>query len=94
MTKIMEDLAEWQQTYESGWLAHYRATGEMDWKRYNRPRNEAAPAGPGINLARSRLTLVTSAGSYLKGEQEPFVTQRAQQAPANHVGMAKRVHVV
>ena len=37
-----------------------------------RPRNAQAPAGKGIDLASSRLLLITSSGAYLKDEQEPF----------------------
>ncbi|MFQ5611101.1 MAG: glycine/sarcosine/betaine reductase selenoprotein B family protein [Anaerolineae bacterium] len=74
---ILENLEQWQAEYEGGWLAHYRATGEMDWKRYNRPKNSAAPAGPGIDLGRSRLALISSAGGYLGRSQEPFNTDKA-----------------
>lgn len=76
--KILENLEQWQTEYEQGWLAHYRKTGEMDFKNlYNRPKNKTAPAGPGINLARSRLALISSAGGYLRESQEPFSTDRA-----------------
>lgn len=75
--EILENLAQWQTEYEQGWLAHYRETGEMDWERYNRPKNKIAPAGPGINLAKSRLALISSAGGYLSQSQEPFSTNKA-----------------
>jgi hypothetical protein len=74
---ILENLEQWQTEYEQGWLAHYRETGEMDWKRYNRPKNGTAPAGPGVDLAGSRLALISSAGGYLRESQEPFSTDRA-----------------
>jgi hypothetical protein len=74
---ILENLEQWQAEYEQGWLAHYRETGEMDFRRrYNRPRNKTAPAGPGIDLTKSRLMLITSAGSYLRQSQEPFNTHK------------------
>ncbi len=75
--KVLDDVEQWQAEYESGWLAHYRETGEMDWRRYNRPRNSSAPAGPGVVLSSSRLLLITSAGAYLPSSQEPFVTERS-----------------
>jgi D-proline reductase (dithiol) PrdB len=75
--KILEDLAQWKTEYEQGWLAHYQTTGEFDWKRYNRPKNSAAPAGPGVDLSQSRLALISSAGAYLRGSQEPFITDHA-----------------
>jgi hypothetical protein len=75
--KILEDLEQWKAEYERGWLAHYRATGEFDWKRYNRPKNSTAPAGPGVELSQSRLALISSAGAYLRDSQEPFNTDLA-----------------
>jgi hypothetical protein len=74
---ILENIAQWQTEYEQKWLAHYRATGEMDWRRYNRPKNMTAPAGPGIDLSRSRLGLISSAGAYLPDSQAPFVTEKS-----------------
>jgi len=76
--EILENLEQWQIEYEQGWLAHYRKTGEMDFKNlYNRPKNKVAPSGPGVDLARSRMTLISSAGGYLRATQEPFSTNRA-----------------
>lgn len=70
--EILENPAQWQAEYEQGFLAHFRKTGETNWKLYNRPRNSRAPSGRGIVLSRSRLLLITSAGSYLRGEQPPY----------------------
>jgi hypothetical protein len=76
--EILENLEQWQTEYEQGWLAHYRETGEMDWKnRYKRPKNKTAPSGPGVDLTQSRLMLISSAGGYLGDSQEPFSTNRA-----------------
>lgn len=69
---ILENREEWLASYRAGWLAHYMETGELSWKIYNRPRNQQAPAGPGIDLSTSRLVLISSAGSYLRDEQTPF----------------------
>jgi D-proline reductase (dithiol) PrdB len=76
--KILEDLAQWKTEFEQGWLAHYRETGEFDFKIYNRPKNKTSPAGPGIDLSQSRLTLISSAGGYLPESQKPFSTNKAQ----------------
>lgn len=73
--EILENIETWRETFEKGWLAHLKATGEVDWKRYSHPRNSEAPAGEGVRLASSRLVLITSSGAYLKGSQEPFDTQ-------------------
>lgn len=70
--EILEDLEQWRADFERGWLAHYLETGEFDWKRYNRPKNKTAPAGPGVDLSRSRLALIPSAGGYLHQSQQPF----------------------
>lgn len=75
--KILEDLQQWKADYEQGWLAHYQETGEFNWKIYNRPKNNTAPSGPGIDLSQSRLALISSAGGYLKSSQQPFNTEFA-----------------
>jgi hypothetical protein len=70
--EILENLEQWKADYQAGFLAHYRATGDVDFRVYPRIHNAAAPAGPAVDLARSRLMLVSSAGLYLCGTQEPF----------------------
>jgi len=75
--EILENMDQWQADFEQGWLAHYQATGEFDWTRYNRPRNNSAPSGPGIELSKSRLALITTAGGYLPASQEPFDAENA-----------------
>jgi hypothetical protein len=75
--KVLDDIGQWQATYEERWLAHYRETGEMNWRIYNRPTNGEAPAGPGVELSASRLLLITSSGAYLPDSQEPFVTEKS-----------------
>ena len=75
--EILEDLAGWKAEYEQRWLAHYKETGEMDWRNlYNRPKNQTAPSGAGIDLSQSRLMLITSAGSYLQDSHKPFNTNK------------------
>lgn len=69
---ILDDRAQWEAEYRAGWLGHFQTTGEQDWKRYKRPTNLQAPAGPGVDLAHSRLMLITSSGAYLRGAQMPF----------------------
>lgn len=72
--EILEQRDEWLAAYRAGWLAQYEATGEFNWKIYNRPRNSVAPSGPAVDLSNSRLILITSAGGYLHDEQRPFDT--------------------
>lgn len=59
--EILENMEAWRAAYEQGWLAHYQTTGETNWKLYVRARNSQAPAGPGIELSRSRLALLIPA---------------------------------
>ena len=72
MPEIFDGREEWQAHYEGGWLAHYRASGEIDWSLYPRPRNREAVGAPGVNLRESRLLFVTSAGAYLPASQPAF----------------------
>ncbi|TES92327.1 MAG: hypothetical protein E3J88_01210 [Anaerolineales bacterium] len=69
---IIENPLEWLKDFHQGFLAHLEKTGELDWKKYVRPRNRLAPSGGGIDLAASRLMLISSAGGYLPANQEPF----------------------
>ena len=70
--EILENRDQWLADFREGWLAHYQQTGTIDWKRYPRPKNSVAPAGPGIDLSTSRLMLISSAGVYLPDHQRPF----------------------
>lgn len=69
---VLENRDQWFAEYQRGWLAHFNRTGELDWKRYNRPANRQVPAGQGVDLKSARLMLISSAGSYLRGRQQPF----------------------
>jgi hypothetical protein len=69
---ILEHKIQWQQQYRDNFLEHYHRTGSLDWKLYPHPRNIQAPPGPGVDPSASRLMLISSAGGYLPGEQEPF----------------------
>ncbi|MEM7126542.1 MAG: glycine/sarcosine/betaine reductase selenoprotein B family protein [Chloroflexota bacterium] len=70
--QILEKRDAWLAEFEDGWLKKYNETGEIVWDLYNLPRNQEAPAGKGVDLSQSRLLLISSAGGYLKGKQEPF----------------------
>lgn len=72
MIEILENKEQWSEEFRSGWLAHYEETGISNWRIYNRPTNELTPGLPGIKLNESRLMLISSAGGYLAGRQEPF----------------------
>ena len=70
--EIIENRADWEQTYTSTWLAHYNETGETKWDIYNRPDNKTAPSGKAVTLNTSKIMLVSSAGSYIKDEQDAY----------------------
>lgn len=70
--EILEDRAAWEAAFRAGWLAHYDRTGTTDFKQYNRPKNSVAPAGRGVDIRRSRLALISTAGGYLPATQAPF----------------------
>ena len=70
--EVLENRDQWLAAFQAGWLAHYQETGEIDWGRYNRLRNTTPIRGRGIDLSKSRLMLVSSAGSHLGQGQEPF----------------------
>lgn len=74
---VLENRQAWYEDYQANWLKHYLETGETLFKIYQRPRNSSAPNGKSVDLSNSRLVLITSAGSYLKGEQEPFDAENA-----------------
>jgi D-proline reductase (dithiol) PrdB len=69
---VLENYAEWEAAFREGWLAHYRHTGEFDWQQYPCVRNGAVSPSSGIDLARSRLMLVSSGGFYVRERQAPF----------------------
>lgn len=70
--EIVENLTQWQNEYETGFLADFAETGEVNWKRYPKIKNLSSPNGPGIDLSTSRLMFVTTAGGYLNDSQTPF----------------------
>ncbi|MCU0482189.1 MAG: glycine/betaine/sarcosine/D-proline family reductase selenoprotein B [Anaerolineae bacterium] len=69
---ILENREAWYDHFRQNWLAHYEATGETNFKIYQHPKNEYAPSGKGVDLSKSKLILITSAGGYLKSSQIPF----------------------
>jgi len=69
---IIDNREQWFDEFNAGWLAHFQATGKFDWKLYPRIRNGAIDTQPGIELSRSRLGLISSAGAYLGTHQAPF----------------------
>ena len=70
--QALENKEQWLDEFREGWLAHCLRTGAFEGTLYRYAANTVPPPGSGINLAASRLMLVSSAGAYLPGRQEPF----------------------
>ena len=70
--EILENRQQWLTNFTEGFVAHYERTGELDWDLYHCPTNRVPPSGKGIDLSVSRLMMVSTAGAWLKGRQEPF----------------------
>ena len=77
MVEILENRADWEQTFTENWLAHYQETGETDFKLYQYSRNEEGVAGKALDLSQSKLLFITTAGGYLKDQQKPFEAEGA-----------------
>lgn len=69
---VLENKQAWWDHFQQNWLKKYKETGQTDWDIYERPRNKESEGVPGIDLANSKLLLISSAGGYLKASQEPF----------------------
>lgn len=72
---ILEKPLEWLQAFQKGWLAHLEETGKPDWDKYVWLRNLFNPSGVKIELAKSNMIVISSAGAYLHEHQDPFDTQ-------------------
>ncbi len=70
--KIIDNHQQWLTEFKAGWLARFHETGELDWKLYPKIRNSKIGTRPGLELSRSRLGLISSAGGYLSAHQAPF----------------------
>ena len=62
----------WLDAYRECWLAHYQATGKIDWKLYPDLKLDRTPAGSAIDVTQASVLLITSAGGYIPGVHEPF----------------------
>lgn len=70
--EIIENPKEWVKSFQEGWLAKIKKTGKFDWRQYISPKNSNAPAGKKVDLSKSRLMLISTAGGYLHDSQKPF----------------------
>ena len=70
--EIIENPKEWVKSFQEGWMAKIKKTGKFDWKQYISPKNRSAPSGKRVDLSKSRLLLISTAGGYLHESQKPF----------------------
>jgi hypothetical protein len=62
----------WVAAYRTRWLAHYQATGQINWKLYPALMLESAPAGGAVDVTQSSVLLISSAGGYIPGVHAMF----------------------
>jgi hypothetical protein len=85
---------EWSQHFEAGWLAYVKKNvlgvpgAGPDWDLYKGARNRRTLAGKGIDLSKSRLLLVSSAGGSLISANQPFDAENPHQRP-DHSGVPR-----
>ncbi len=72
IVKVLENKTQWAENYRNGWLAHLQKTGEFNWRIYEHPRNDKTHGTSGVDLSRSRLMFISSAGGYVRAEQGAF----------------------
>ncbi|MBT3338087.1 MAG: hypothetical protein HN855_10155 [Anaerolineae bacterium] len=70
--QIFEDIEAWTQNFQEGWLSKLQRTGTFYWDSYILPKNKETVSGAGVDLSKSRLMLISSAGGYIPDSQEPF----------------------
>ncbi len=70
--EILKDKDQWRKTYTEGLIASYNNTGQIDWKLYPRAKNIEPVTSKAVDLSKSRLLFISSAGGYLANEQQPF----------------------
>lgn len=69
---VLENKSAWREHFRQNWLAELEESGVVNWEIYEHPRNERAPGTAGVEVDESRLLMITSAGAFLREEQEPF----------------------
>lgn len=70
--KIVENLDKWNDNYQNECLKDFEKTGKINWKSYAYIKNSNSPVQSGIDLAKSKLLFISSAGGYLPSKDNPF----------------------
>lgn len=69
---VLDDIPGWTAEFESGWMTDYRSTGKPNWSLYKAPRNQSLISSPGIDLKKSNLLFISSAGGFDASTQSRF----------------------
>lgn len=72
MVEILENRDEWEANFRDHFVAHLQETGQTNFKLYSYASNVETPGVAGVDVSHSRLMLLSTAGGYIAGEQEPF----------------------
>jgi hypothetical protein len=70
--KIAEGLDKWTTDFQNGWLKEFNQHNRINWDLYSYIKNIDSPQNSGLNLSRSKLLLISSAGGYLSAHNIPF----------------------
>ena len=70
--EIAEKLDKWTTDFNDGWLKEVNQHNRINWNRYSYIKNVNSPESSGINLSKSKLMLISSAGGYLPSHDIPF----------------------
>ena len=70
--KIADNLEEWNEDFRSGWLKGFKQNQKINWDLYSYVKNITSIKNSGIDLSKSRLMLISSAGGYLLNREDPF----------------------
>lgn len=70
--KTTEGLDKWSTNFQNGWLKEVNQHNRINWNRYSYVKNYNSPQSSGINLSKSKLMLISSAGGYLPSHDIPF----------------------
>lgn len=74
--EILEQPLEWLRAFQDAWPADQKKNGTFDWSHYTYPHNTMAPHSRGINLAASRLMVITTTGAFYPNAHEPFESDK------------------
>jgi hypothetical protein len=70
--EVIEGEQKWEQDFSEKFVKDVEDSGKVDWSKYTYTRNRLSPSGPALDLSKTKLLFISTAGTYLKDSQEPF----------------------